>query len=95
MAKLRDERFLFPGGLSSDSLACLDIIMAKQLPNGACHSILFKLTLAILRQESSEALRRRYVPGQDIGFLLHPCLNSFTQHLTFINHYFQAICFAS
>ncbi|XP_009364040.2 nuclear pore complex protein NUP205 [Pyrus x bretschneideri] len=59
MAKLRDERFLFPGGLSSDSLACLDIIMAKQLPNGACHSILFKLTLAILRQESSEALRRR------------------------------------
>ncbi|KAM1478715.1 hypothetical protein ACFX2I_026101 [Malus domestica] len=59
MAKLRDERFLFPGGLSSDSLACLDIIMAKQLPNGACHSILFKLMLAILRQESSEALRRR------------------------------------
>ncbi|KAM1046711.1 hypothetical protein PS2_025924 [Malus domestica] len=59
MAKLRDERFLFPGGFSSDSLACLDIIMAKQLPNGACHSILFKLMLAILRQESSEALRRR------------------------------------
>ncbi|XP_016651919.1 PREDICTED: nuclear pore complex protein NUP205 [Prunus mume] len=59
MAKLRDERFLFPGGFNSDSLACLDIIMAKQLPNGACHAILFKLTLAILRHESSEALRRR------------------------------------
>ncbi|BBH08489.1 Protein of unknown function D [Prunus dulcis] len=59
MAKLRDERFSFPGGFNSDSLACLDIIMAKQLPNGACHAILFKLTLAILRHESSEALRRR------------------------------------
>lgn len=67
MAKLRDERFLFPGGFNSDSLACLDIIMAKQLPNGACHAILFKLTLAILRHESSEALRRRYGPVQDIG----------------------------
>ncbi|XP_024182296.1 nuclear pore complex protein NUP205 isoform X2 [Rosa chinensis] len=59
MAKLRDERFLFPGGFSSDNQACLDIIMAKQLPNAACHSILFRLILAILRLESSEALRRR------------------------------------
>ncbi|KAK9947570.1 hypothetical protein M0R45_003188 [Rubus argutus] len=59
MAKLRDERFLFPGGFSSDNLACLDIIMAKQLPNAACHSILFRLILSILRHESSEALRRR------------------------------------
>ncbi|KAL6226355.1 hypothetical protein ACLB2K_000317 [Fragaria x ananassa] len=59
MAKLRDERFLFPGGFSSDNQACLDIIMVKQLPNAACNSILFRLILAILRQESSEALRRR------------------------------------
>ncbi|KAL6555058.1 hypothetical protein OROGR_006316 [Orobanche gracilis] len=59
MAKLRDERFVFPSGLTSDMVTCLDIIMTKQLPNGACHSILFKLVMAILRHESSEALRRR------------------------------------
>lgn len=59
MAKLRDERFLCPGGLNSDSVTCLDIITVKQLSNGACHSILFKLIVAILRHESSEALRRR------------------------------------
>ncbi|GAB4828290.1 hypothetical protein Ancab_035204 [Ancistrocladus abbreviatus] len=59
MAKLRDERFLCPGGLNSDSITCLDIIMLKQLSNGACLSILFKIVLAILRHESSEALRRR------------------------------------
>ncbi|XP_048227687.1 nuclear pore complex protein NUP205 isoform X2 [Ricinus communis] len=59
MAKLRDERFLCPGGLNSDSISGLDILMVKQLSNGACHSILFKLIMAILRNESSEALRRR------------------------------------
>ncbi|PKA64573.1 hypothetical protein AXF42_Ash007319 [Apostasia shenzhenica] len=59
MAKLRDERYLCPRGLESDSVTCLDIISTKQLPNGACHSILFKLMMAILRNESSEALRRR------------------------------------
>ncbi|XWS17148.1 hypothetical protein CRYUN_Cryun33cG0043500 [Craigia yunnanensis] len=59
MAKLRDDRFLCPGGFSSDSIACLDIIMVKQLSNGACHSMLFKLIMAILRNESSETLRRR------------------------------------
>ncbi|KAL3747686.1 hypothetical protein ACJRO7_016483 [Eucalyptus globulus] len=59
MAKLRDERFLSPDSLSADGFTCLDMIMVKQLSNGACHSILFKLTIAILRRESSEALRRR------------------------------------
>ncbi|XP_011093564.1 nuclear pore complex protein NUP205 isoform X1 [Sesamum indicum] len=59
MAKLRDERFVFPSGLTSDTVTCLDIIMTKQLSTGACHSILFKLIMAILRHESSEALRRR------------------------------------
>ncbi|KAK8287192.1 hypothetical protein V6Z11_D07G041700 [Gossypium hirsutum] len=59
MAKLRDDRFLFPGGFSSDNITCLDIIMVKQLSNGACHSLLFKLIMTILRNESSEALRRR------------------------------------
>ncbi|KAH1131571.1 hypothetical protein J1N35_002949 [Gossypium stocksii] len=59
MAKLRDDRFLFPGGFSLDNITCLDIIMVKQLSNGACHSLLFKLIMAILRNESSEALRRR------------------------------------
>ncbi|CAK9182162.1 unnamed protein product [Ilex paraguariensis] len=59
MAKLREERYLFPGALNSDTVTCLDIIMPKQLSNGACHSMLFKLILAILRHESSEALRRR------------------------------------
>lgn len=59
MAKLRDERFLCPSGLNSDALTCLDIVTVKQLSNGACHSVLFKLIMAILRQESSEALRRR------------------------------------
>jgi len=61
MAKLRDERFMFPGNLSSDSITCLDLIVVKQLSNGACVTILFKLIMAILRNESSEALRRRYV----------------------------------
>lgn len=61
MAKLRDERFICPAGLNPDSITCLDIITVKQLSNGACHSILFKLVMAILRNESSEALRRRYV----------------------------------
>ncbi|KAJ6922808.1 nuclear pore complex protein NUP205 [Populus alba x Populus x berolinensis] len=59
MAKLRDERFLCSGGLNSDNMTCLDVITAKKLSNGACHSILFKLIMAILRNESSEALRRR------------------------------------
>ncbi|XXG47855.1 hypothetical protein AAC387_Pa02g2424 [Persea americana] len=59
MAKLRDERFLCPGGVNSDNVTCLDIISVKQLPNGACHSILFKLVMAILRHETSEVLRRR------------------------------------
>ncbi|XP_065016073.1 nuclear pore complex protein NUP205-like isoform X2 [Musa acuminata AAA Group] len=59
MAKLRDERFLCPGGVDSDSVTCLDIISVKQLSNGACHSILYKLMMAILKNESSETLRRR------------------------------------
>ncbi|KAK7411180.1 hypothetical protein VNO78_02612 [Psophocarpus tetragonolobus] len=59
MAKLRDERFLCPGSLSSDNITCLDLIVVKQLSNGACLTILFKLTMEILRNESSEALRRR------------------------------------
>ncbi|XP_004515149.1 nuclear pore complex protein NUP205 isoform X2 [Cicer arietinum] len=59
MAKLRDERFMFPGSLSSDNITCLDLIVVKQLSNGACLTILFKLIMAILRNESSEALRRR------------------------------------
>ncbi|XP_022938219.1 nuclear pore complex protein NUP205 isoform X2 [Cucurbita moschata] len=59
MAKLRDERYSSPGGLNADSVSCLDIIMVKQISNGACHSILLKLIMAILRNESSEALRRR------------------------------------
>ncbi|CAJ1975467.1 unnamed protein product [Sphenostylis stenocarpa] len=59
MAKLRDERFLFPGSLSSDNITCLDLIVVKQLSNGACLTILFKLIMGILRNESSEALRRR------------------------------------
>ncbi|RZC53774.1 hypothetical protein C5167_012639 [Papaver somniferum] len=61
MARLRDERFLSPGGMNSDNLTCLDVLLVKQLSNGACHSILFKLIMAILRPESSEALRRRYI----------------------------------
>ncbi|KAH7572401.1 hypothetical protein JRO89_XS04G0250200 [Xanthoceras sorbifolium] len=59
MAKLRDERFLCPAGLNSDSVTFLDVIVGKQLSNGACHSLLFKLIMGILRHESSEALRRR------------------------------------
>ncbi|KAG2398953.1 Nuclear pore complex protein [Vigna angularis] len=81
MAKLRDERFLFPGSLSSDNITCLDLIVVKQLSNGACLTILFKLIMAILRNESSEALRRRYfqycqnvvdpdVPSTVLQFLL-------------------------
>uniref|UniRef100_J3LAP2 Nuclear pore complex protein NUP205 n=1 Tax=Oryza brachyantha TaxID=4533 RepID=J3LAP2_ORYBR len=59
MAKLRDERFICPTGADSDAVTCLDIISAKQLSNAACNSLLFKLTMAILRNESSETLRRR------------------------------------
>ncbi|MQL73492.1 hypothetical protein Taro_005836 [Colocasia esculenta] len=59
MAKLLDERFLSPGGVDSDNVTCLDVILVKQLPCGACHSILLKLMMAILRNESSELLRRR------------------------------------
>ncbi|KAL2929631.1 hypothetical protein RDABS01_035041 [Bienertia sinuspersici] len=59
MAKLRDDRYLYPAGLDSDAVTCLDVIMFKQLSTGACLSILFKLTLAVLRHDSSEALRRR------------------------------------
>ncbi|KAK9141697.1 hypothetical protein Syun_011097 [Stephania yunnanensis] len=59
LAKLRDERFISPGAINSDSVTCLDVILVKQLSNGACHSILFKLVIAILRHESSEVLRRR------------------------------------
>lgn len=71
MAKLRDERFLGPSGSNSDYATSLDVIMVKQLPNGACHSILFKLILAILRHESSEALRRRYDSGHKNGVFCH------------------------
>lgn len=59
MAKLRDERFTSPRGIDSDNFTSVDVILAKQLSNGACHSILFKLVVAILRQETSELLRRR------------------------------------
>ncbi|KAK4781282.1 hypothetical protein SAY87_017388 [Trapa incisa] len=77
MAKLRDERFLYLGGISSDALTCLDILAMRQLSNGACHSILIKLVMAILRQESSEALRRRQYAlllsyFQYCGHVLHP-----------------------
>ncbi|CAD6251488.1 unnamed protein product [Miscanthus lutarioriparius] len=59
MAKLRDERFICPAGTDSDAVSCLDIISSKQLPNAACNSLLFKLVMATLRNESSETLRRR------------------------------------
>uniref|UniRef100_A0A1J3IWV9 Nuclear pore complex protein NUP205 n=1 Tax=Noccaea caerulescens TaxID=107243 RepID=A0A1J3IWV9_NOCCA len=59
IAKLRDDRFLFHGALNSDTVTCLDVMMVKHLSSGACHSVLFKLVMAILRHESSESLRRR------------------------------------
>ncbi|CAI9100148.1 OLC1v1037088C1 [Oldenlandia corymbosa var. corymbosa] len=59
MAKLRNERFLWPGGLTADTVTFLDIMLTKRLSNGACQSILFKLVMAILRHETSETLRRR------------------------------------
>ncbi|KAK1417250.1 hypothetical protein QVD17_26375 [Tagetes erecta] len=59
MAKLRDERFINSSVLNSDTVTCLDVIMTKRLSNGACHSILYKIMMAILRHDTSEALRRR------------------------------------
>ncbi|CAN6456375.1 unnamed protein product [Victoria cruziana] len=59
MAKLREERFLSPGNIKSDSVTCLDIVSMSQLSSAACQSILLKLIVAILRRESSELLRRR------------------------------------
>lgn len=88
MAKLRDDRFLFPGGFSSDNITCLDIIMVKQLSNGACHSLLFKLIMAILRNESSEALRRRYGSCYRAGAflcLLFSCYLTFLLYLSSVN----------
>lgn len=76
MAKLRDERFSCSSGFNSDSAAYLDVLTVKQLSNGACHSILFKLILAVLRHESSEALRRRYDAQKDDKFLLSTFLVS-------------------
>ncbi|KAM0920997.1 hypothetical protein ACQ4PT_007209 [Festuca glaucescens] len=74
MAKLRDERFVCPTGADFDAVTCLDIISAKQLSNAACNSLLFKLIMAITRNESSETLRRRIldsdVPPSVIRFLL-------------------------
>ncbi|KAL8509532.1 hypothetical protein ACS0TY_016664 [Phlomoides rotata] len=48
LAKLHDERFIFPSSLTSDFVRCIDIIMTKQLLNEACHSILFKLIKTLL-----------------------------------------------
>ncbi|KAK9060723.1 hypothetical protein SSX86_021429 [Deinandra increscens subsp. villosa] len=59
MAKLRDERFISPSVLNSDTVTCLDVITTKRMSNGACHSILYKIIIAILRHDTSEALRRR------------------------------------
>lgn len=59
MAKLRDERFISPSVLNSDTVSCLDVIMTKRLSNGACHSILYKIMMSVLRHDTSEALRRR------------------------------------
>ncbi|XP_071686120.1 nuclear pore complex protein NUP205 isoform X2 [Rutidosis leptorrhynchoides] len=59
MAKLRDERFISPSVLHSDTVTCLDVLMTKRLSNGACHSILYKIMMAMLRNDTSEALRRR------------------------------------
>ncbi|KAI3814618.1 hypothetical protein L1987_14258 [Smallanthus sonchifolius] len=59
MAKLRDERFISPSVLNSDTVTCLDVFMTKRLSNGACHSILYKIIIAVLRHDTSEALRRR------------------------------------
>ncbi|NP_001356219.1 nuclear pore complex protein NUP205 [Zea mays] len=59
MAKLRDERFICPAGTDYDVVTCLDIISSKQLTNAACNSLLFKLVMATLTNESSEILRRR------------------------------------
>ncbi|KAI3802991.1 hypothetical protein L1987_31138 [Smallanthus sonchifolius] len=59
MAKLRDERFHSTSVLNSDTVTCLDVIMTKRMANGACHSILYKIIMAILRHDTSEALRRR------------------------------------
>nr|KAJ0219450.1 hypothetical protein LSAT_V11C300117930 [Lactuca sativa] len=59
MAKLRDERFINPCVLNSDTVTCLDVIMTRRMSNGACHSILYKIMMAILKHDTSEALRRR------------------------------------
>ncbi|KAL7600679.1 hypothetical protein Lser_V15G24008 [Lactuca serriola] len=59
MAKLRDERFINPSVLNSDTVTCLDVIMTRRMSNGACHSILYKIMMAILKHDTSEALRRR------------------------------------
>ncbi|GLJ05177.1 hypothetical protein SUGI_0012850 [Cryptomeria japonica] len=59
MAKLQEQSFLSPGGESTDNVTYIDILSSAHLSNGACHSILSKLVMAILRSESSEILRRR------------------------------------
>ncbi|KAG0484588.1 hypothetical protein HPP92_008667 [Vanilla planifolia] len=44
---------------SPDCSLKMALVLSHLLPNGACHSILLKLIVAILRTESSEALRIR------------------------------------
>lgn len=85
MAKLRDARFSSPSGFNPDGAAYLDVLMVKQLSNGACHSILFKLIFAILRHDSSEALRRRYVILSMNFFIAH----SFLVGLTTTSYHFS------
>lgn len=71
MAKLRDDRFVSCTTTSSDNVTLLDLVTARQLSNGACHSILLKLLMSTLRSESSEALRKRHVSLFVILFYLH------------------------
>ncbi|KAJ7534968.1 hypothetical protein O6H91_12G012900 [Diphasiastrum complanatum] len=60
MAKLQEQSFAYSGlSENEDDVMYLDLLSSVRLSNSACHAILSKLTAAILRPESSEALRRR------------------------------------
>ncbi|KAL4568218.1 hypothetical protein LXL04_023825 [Taraxacum kok-saghyz] len=59
MAKLRNERFINPSVLNADTVTCVDVIMTRRMENGACHSILYKIMMAILKHDTSEPVRRR------------------------------------
>lgn len=60
VAKLQEQSLAVPHNSDvSDDVTWIDLLTRARLPTSACHSILSGLVRALLRHETSEALRRR------------------------------------